>query len=87
MEAQTIRTIGVLLAIFGALVATAGAVVPDVSVGGSASGGGGETSGSVEVGLGDDVTWAGIGVMVLGVVLDWLPACSRPGHGLASRPN
>ncbi|PSG97894.1 hypothetical protein BRD56_03340 [Thermoplasmatales archaeon SW_10_69_26] len=68
MQADTVRTVGVVLVVIGALAALSGAFIPDVEVGGSASGGSGTAEGSVSVGFGG-LLWVGLVVMAVGLVL------------------
>jgi hypothetical protein len=68
MDNGTVKTVGIVLIVIGAFVALGGAFIPDIEVGGSASGGGSTAEGGVSVGFGG-LLWVGLAVMAVGVIL------------------
>lgn len=68
MQNSTVKTVGVVMVVLGALAAMAGAFIPDVHLGGSASGGTGTAEGTVSVGFGG-LLWGGVLVMAVGLAL------------------
>lgn len=80
MNNRTVTVIGVLLVVLGALAALTGAFIPDVELGGSASGGSGTAEGGISVGFGG-LLWVGLVVMAAGLVLAlgsmWAPASDQ----------
>lgn len=68
MNAGTVKTVGIVLILFGALFAMGGAFIPDIELGGSATGGGAGAEGDISVGFGS-LLWVGIAIMAVGLVL------------------
>lgn len=83
MEDGTVKTVGVVLVVAGALTAMTGAFVPDIELGGSTSGSSGSQSGTAEGGISigfGGLLWAGVLVMAVGLVLAVAPMFADRGQ-------